>query len=422
MPCAPDADRLLERFLRYVQIDTMSQEGTERYPSSDGQLELGRLLVEELQQLGLADAAQDTHGLVTATVPGTVPGPVPVIAFNAHLDTSPETSGHDVRPQVIRNYRGGDLPLPGDPQRVIRVADHPELQQLLGRTLITSDGTTLLGADDKAGVAVIMELIACLQQDPQLPHGPLRILFTCDEEIGHGVDHVDLAALGAVVCYTLDGQAAGQIDMETFSADLATVTIHGINIHPSIGKDRLVNAIKAAATMLTRLPRHEWSPETTSGREGFVHPYWIEGGVGQVKLKILLRDFDTPRLAEYAARLRAAAYAAEQEFPGTQIDVQVAAQYRNLAEGLRREPRAVQYAEAAFQRLGVPCTRSMIRGGTDGSRLTELGLPTPNLSVGQHTPHSPLEWACLEEMEQAAAMLLQLVQIWAEAGQVKTRS
>ena len=300
------------------------------------------------------------------------------------------------------------------PDQVIRVTENPALAELHGCTLITSDGTTLLGADDKSGVAIIMETVTGLQQQPQLPHGPLRILFTCDEEIGRGVDHLDLPALGATVCYTLDGPAAGQIDVETFSADLASVTIRGINIHPAIGKDRLVNAIKAAAALLGRLPRHELSPETSCGRQGFLHPYGIDGGVGQVKLKILLRDFDTPQLTRYAQQLQDHARAVEHEFPGTQIKVDVTPQYRNLGEGLRREPRAVQYAEEAFRRLGYPCTRSTIRGGTDGSRLTELGLPTPNLSAGQHSPHSRLEWTCLEQMTQAAEVLLQLALIWGE--------
>jgi tripeptide aminopeptidase len=225
---------------------------------------------------------------------------------------------------------------------------------------------------------------------------------------------VDLTALGASVCYTLDGPAAGQIDVETFSADLATVTIQGINIHPSIGKDRLVNAIKAASALLTRLPQNELSPETSSGREGFLHPYYIEGGVGQLKLNILLRDFDTPRLIEYAERLRQDARSVEAEFPGAKLKVKVTPQYRNLAEGLQREPRAVGLAEQAFQQLGYPCARSSIRGGTDGSRLTELGLPTPNLSSGQHAPHSPLEWACLDEMVQATQVLLQLAKLWGQ--------
>jgi tripeptide aminopeptidase len=409
-----DRERLLQRFLQYVRIDTMSIEGAAQVPSSTGQLELGRLLADQLNQLGLQDVHQDEFGIVMATVPTTIGRSTPVIAWNAHLDTSPETSGHNVRPQVIRDYAGGDILLPGTTDQVIRVAEYPELQQLAGCTLITSDGTTLLGADDKAGIAIIIEAVTYLQEHRDISHGPLRVLFTCDEEIGHGVDHVDLVALGASVCYTLDGPAAGQIDVETFSADLATVTVRGINIHPSIGRNRLVNAIKAAGDLLNRLPRDELSPETTAGREGFLHPYSIEGGVGLVKLNVLLRDFDSFRLTEYAQRLRQEARAVEDQFPGVQLEVHVTPQYRNLAEGLRREPRAVSLAEQAFEQLGLPRTRSIIRGGTDGSRLTELGLPTPNLSSGQHAPHSPLEWACLDEMVQATQVLVQLARLWGQ--------
>ena len=415
MAVSVNAERLLQRFLQYVQIDTMSDESSQQVPTSPGQLELGRLLVEELRSIGLQDAKQDDHGIVTATIPPSVGRSTPVIAWNAHLDTSPETSGRNVRPQIVREYAGGDLILPARTDRVIRVADHPELHSLRGCTLITSDGTTLLGADDKAGVAIIMETAALLQENRDLPHGPLRILFTCDEEIRRGVDHVDIAALGATACYTLDGPAAGQIDVETFSGDLATVTVHGVNIHPAIGKDRLVNAIKAAAALVQRLPRERLSPETTSNRQGFVHPYAIQGGVDAVKLTILLRDFDTAALAQHAQLIAQQARSVEQDHPGVKIDVRVTPQYRNLGEGLDREPRAVTYAEQAFQKRGYSCVRSIIRGGTDGSRLTELGLPTPNLSSGQHTPHSPLEWACLEEMVQAAEVLVQLAQQWAAA-------
>ncbi len=408
-----DSERLLERFLRYVRIDTTAREGQSTYPSSPGQLELGRLLRDELLALGLDDAVQTDMGIVLATVPATVDRPVPVVALNSHVDTSPETTGAGVRPQVIRDYAGGDIALPGNPQAVIRTADDPELDALVGRTLITTDGTTLLGADDKAGVAVIMETAAYLLEHPEIEHGPIRICFTCDEEIGHGVDHVDLAELGAVVCYTLDGQGADEIDVETFSADLATVTVRGVNVHPAIAKGRMVNAVRVAGDFVSRLPLDELSPETTSEREGFLHPYTVTGGVGEVKLRILLRDFNTAALAEQAELLRAAAAASEQAFPGSAIEVQVEPQYRNMAEGLAREPRAVEFAKQALERQGRRPRLTIVRGGTDGSRFTELGLPTPNLSTGQHHLHSNLEWACLEEMEQAGSMLVELVQIWA---------
>ena len=334
-----------------------------------------------------------------------------------------------MRPQVIKDYPGGDIRLPGDPSRVIRVADNPELESLRGRTLVTSDGTTLLGADDKAGVAIIMETAAWLVEHPEIPHGPVRICFTCDEEIGRGVDKLQdrerdsricqtpRFANGCpfpAVCYTLDGHGSGEIDVETFSADQAVVTVCGVNIHPSIAKGRMTNAVRAAAEFIARLPRDCLSPETTEGREGFLHPYEIQGGVAEVKLKILLRDFEAAKLAELADRLRQTAAAVEREFPAAKLTVRIDRQYRNMAEGLAREPRAVAYAQQALERLGRTAKLTIVRGGTDGSRLTELGLPTPNLSCGGHNPHSPLEWACLEEMVESVEWLVALAEVWGE--------
>ncbi len=409
-----DRRRLLERFLRYVKIDTTAREGADGYPSSPGQLELGRLLVEELSAIGLGDARQDEHGIVLATVPPTIDRPAPTIAYCAHLDTSPETPGEGVNPQVVENYAGGDLVLPGDPDRVIRTAECPELEKLHGCTLITTDGTTLLGADDKAGVAVIVEAAAWLVEHPEIPHGPLRICFTCDEEVGRGVDKLDLDEIGAAACYTLDGQGADTIDVETFSADLAVVTVRGVNIHPSIAKDRMTNAVRAAADLLAQLPHDRLSPETTDGRNGFLHPYEISGGVAEVKLRVLLRDVDSARLEDHAGLLRDAAAATMARFPAAKIDVDVKRQYRNMADGLVREPRAAAYAEQAVRRLGRTAKLTIVRGGTDGSRLTEMGLPTPNLATGQHNPHSPLEWACLDEMVQAVESLVAIAEVWAE--------
>ncbi len=410
--------RLLGRFLRYVQIDTTASEASKTYPSSPGQFTLGKLLADELREMGLKDVEHDQHGLVWATVPATAKSasdqPLPVVAFNAHIDTSPETTGKNVKPHVIRNYAGGDIPLIADKTKVIRIADNPELSKLHGKTIITTDGTTLLGSDDKAGLAVIMELAHTLIEHPQLPHGPIRILFTCDEEIGHGIDHVDLAKLGAAACYTLDGQGAGEIDTETFSADLATVTIRGVNIHPSIAKGRMLNALRVAAAYLDCLPSTSLCPETTDGRDGFLHPYTIEGGVGAVTLKVLLRDFVTAGLATKADMLRKFASEVAAKFPGSQIDVQITKQYRNMGEGLGKEPRAVAFAQEAYRRLKRECKLTTIRGGTDGSQLTERGLPTPNLSTGEHNIHSPLEWTCLEEMTSAVEHLVELVQVWVE--------
>jgi len=412
--------RLLERFERYVRVDTTARPNVDRYPSSPGQLELGRMLVDELKAIGLSDATQDEHGIVLATVPSTVSDAnadtIPTIAFCAHLDTSPEAPGRDVKPQVVRDYPGGDLVLPADPRQVISVANNPELKGLRGRTLITSDGTTLLGADDKSGVAIIMEMAARLTENPAIEHGPIRVVFTCDEEIGRGVDKLDLERVGAAVCYTLDGPGGHGIDVETFSADEATITVRGVNIHPSIAKGKMVNAIRAAGLLINRLPHDRLAPEVTEGREGFLHPHEVQGGVAEVRIQLLLRDFDTPKLADYAEQLRDVARATEQDVPGVSVEVTVREQYRNMRDGLRRDPRAVAYAEEALARLGHEPRRTSVRGGTDGSRLTEMGLPTPNLASGQHQPHSLLEWACLEEMEEAVDWAVAIAQRWVEAG------
>lgn len=406
---------LLDRFCRYVRMDTQANEKATTYPSSTGQFELGRLLVNELQDLGLKDAAQDSHGIVLATIPPTMARSAPPIAWMAHLDTSPETSGHNVKPIVHRSYDGGDIPLPGDPSKVLRAAENPELARLKGNTIITTDGTTLLGADDKAGVAVIVEAAAYLLAHPEIQHGPIRIGFTCDEEIGHGVDHLDMKKLGAQVAYTLDGGAQGEIDVETFSADLAVVTITGVNIHPSIAKGRMINAVRLAGMLLERLPRRTLTPETTADREGFLHPYRIEGGVAEVTLRILLRDFVTAHLADKANLVRTAARLIMTEYPQARLDVQITPQYRNMTEGLAKEPRAVRFAEDAMRRAGLEPKRTIVRGGTDGSRLTEMGMPTPNLFTGEHNLHSPLEWTCLEEMAAAVRVLVELAQVWGKA-------
>jgi tripeptide aminopeptidase len=408
-------DTLLDRFCRYARFDTQADEKAATYPSSEGQLHIGRLLVEELRQIGLTDAAQDQHGIVMATIPATQAQPAPTVAWIAHVDTSPETSGRNVKPTVHRNYDGGDIVLPGDPTKVIRAADNPDLVGLRGLTIITTDGTTLLGADDKAGIAVIMEAAAYLMKHREIPHGPIRICFTCDEEVGHGVDHLDLGKLGAHVAYTLDGGGTGEIDGETFSADLAVVTVKGVNVHPGLARGRMINAVRLAGLLLDRLPRLTLTPESTADRDGFLHPYRIEGGVAEVTMRVLLRDFETARLAEKADLLRHAARLIEAEYPGARVEVTVTPQYRNMAEGLAKEPRAVTFAEEAMRRAGLEPKRTIVRGGTDGSRLTELGLPTPNLSCGEHNLHSPLEWTCLEEMATAVRVLVELAQVWGAA-------
>src|SRR5215210_4075833 len=351
-PMTVPTPTLLDRFCRYVRVHTEAVEGAKTYPSSPGQLELGRMLLEELKALGLKDAKQSEHGIPTATIPANIAGK-PTTAWIAHVDTSPETTGKNVKPVVHPNYDGKDVVLPGDPSKVIRVADSPDLLACVGKTLITTDGTTLLGADNKAGVAVIMETAAYLAKHPEVPHGPIRVVFTCDEEIGHGVDHVDPKEIGAVVGYTLDGAAEGEIEAETFSADKAVVVIRGVNIHPSIAKGRMVNAVRLAGLFLDRLPRTTLTPETTEGRQGFIHPYRIEGGVAEAQVHCLLRDFVTAKLGEEADLLRTVARTIEAEYPGAKVEVRVERQYRNMADGMQAEPRAVVYALEAIRRAGM---------------------------------------------------------------------
>jgi tripeptide aminopeptidase len=363
--------------------------------------------------MGLANARQDENGIVLATVPGNLGHATPVVAFNAHLDTSPETSAADARPQVMEKYSGGDIRLAGDPSKIISAATCPELNQVIGHTLVTTDGKTLLGADDKAGVAIIMEIAQHLLEHPEIPHGDVRVVFTCDEEIGRGTQKCPPSLIAADVCYTFDGGGRDIIDHETFSADLAVVTLKGVNIHPSIGKGRMVNAVRAAGHLLERLPR-ALAPEQTEGREGFLHPYTIDGGVALTTIRILIRDFDSARLADHATVIHAAAKQTEAAFPGLSANVEIRRQYRNMAEGLAKEPRAVRYAVEAHRRLGRGPRLEIIRGGTDGSQFTEQGLPTPNLSSGQHNIHSPLEWASLDEMQAAVEVGVEIVRRWGE--------
>ncbi|HNR99194.1 MAG TPA: peptidase T [Planctomycetota bacterium] len=404
-------DTLLDRFLRYVKIDTQSVEDAEDYPSSPGQRVLGERLAAELRDLGLPEAGVNADGIVTATIPATVPR-APAIAWLAHLDTSPESSGKNVVPVLHAPYDGGDITLPGDKSQVIRVDETPGLAALAGKTIITSDGTTLLGADDKAGIAVIMTAAAELARRPKQPRGPIRIVFTCDEEIGRGCDRIDPRKIDAACAYTLDGEGAGLIENETFSADLATVTITGKNIHPGFAAGKMRNAVRIAARFLEALPWQTLAPETTAGRDGFMHPYVIEGGVPAVAIKILLRSFATAELAVQARLLRTVARGVAAEFPGAVIDVAVKKQYRNMREHLAKEPRAVALAVRAVEAAGLAPELKSVRGGTDGSRLSAMGLPTPNLSVGMHNFHSKLEFACLEQMQSAVRVLLELARLW----------
>ncbi len=403
---------LLDRFLRYVRIDTQSDENSPTSPSTATQLVLSRLLAEECGELGLDDVSCDEHGIVMATVPATVSHAAPTIVWNAHVDTSPEYSGTDVKPIVHENYDGTDIVLPGDPAKVLRVEENPELKGLAGGTVITTDGTTLLGADDKSGLAVIMTAAAHLMANRDILCGPVRLCFTTDEEIGRGIEGLDFDKLGGVCGYTLDSSGCGRIDSETFSADLATVTVTGVNTHPSEGKGVMVNALRILSAFLDSLPKDHLSPETTDRREGFLHPYVIEGGVARATAKIILRDFETPQLTEYAALLKSIAADLEEIEPRARIDVNVRKQYRNMRDGLEREPRALAKAIEATTAAGLEPRLDIIRGGTDGSLMTEQGLPTPNLSSGQHNPHSPLEWTSVEEMRKAVGVLVELARAW----------
>jgi tripeptide aminopeptidase len=409
-------DELLARFLEYIAIDTTADEQASCYPSSKGQTALGQLLVDQLRSIGVEQVEQDDHSLVWATLESNLDPTVsvPTIGFCAHLDTSPESSGKDVRPQIIRDYPGGDVCLPGDADKIIRFEGNDELVAGLGKTLITTDGTTLLGADDKAGIAIMVCLAKLLVEHPEIRHGRVRLCFTCDEEIGHGTDHIDLVKFDAAACYTIDGGATDTIDIETFSANRATVIFRGINIHPSIAKGRMVNSIRAASWFMDQMPLDRLSPESTGERDGFLHPYTMSGSVEETTLGILLRSFDEQGLHDEAELLESIKKATEAKFPGITIDLSITEQYRNLSEGLGREPRAVDYAVEAVSSLGRTAKTTIVRGGTDGSRLTEMGLPTPNLSCGGHTPHSLLEWACLEEMAESLAWAVAIIRRWAE--------
>lgn len=405
--------RLLQRFLRYVQVPSAADPASKSYPSSPGQLRLGYLLVEELHAMGLRDARQDENGLIWGTVPATVAS-APAILLNAHLDTSPEAPGENVRPQVIDHYAGGDIDL-GTSGKTIRVADCEALRELVGNTLVTTDGHTLLGGDDKAGVAAIMEFAEHLLEHPELQHGAIQLLFTCDEEIGQGTAKVPMDTIVAQAGYTLDGSGAGELDGENFSADHLIVRALGHNIHPSIGKGRMVNALRGICRLVDALPVDSRSPESTEGREGFLHPYSISGGVESAEVRILLRSFETDQLDSYAAMVLEAAEELQRQVDGLKFEIVRERQYRNMADCMQQHPKVMELAERAYSLLGRPCARGSIRGGTDGAMLSEKGLPTPNLSVGQHNIHSLLEFVSLDEMVAAIEHLVELADLWQQA-------
>ena len=408
---------VLERFLRYVAYDTQSRDDATTYPSTPGQLVLLRDLAAELRAMGLADADMDAYGYVMATIPATTTKTgVPVIGFIAHVDTSPEMSGANVKPIVHHGYDGRDLVLPDDPEAVLRAADVPYLNECLGHDIVTASGTTLLGADNKSGVAAIMTAAAYLMAHPEIPHGAIRIGFTPDEEIGKGTTHFDVARFGARYAYTMDGGPRGELEFESFSADAITLTFRGFNTHPGYAKGRMVNAIKLAARFIDRLPDDRLSPETTSGREGFVHPNVMQAAVDRTMVKLIVRDFYTAGLAQKASWLRALAEEVVADVPGAAVDVHIEEQYRNMREVLDLHPLVVERARDAIRRIGLQVRERAIRGGTDGCRLSFMGLPTPNLFAGEQNFHSRLEWVSVQDMEKAVEVIVALAQGWEEGG------
>ncbi len=407
------AEDALERFLRYVRIDTQSQYGSKTYPSTPKQLELSRLLVDELRALGLDDVELTEHGYVLATVPGTAEA-APTIALIAHVDTSPDVTGEGVQPIVHRAYDGSPIRLPGDDAQVLDPAESPELAKRVGHDIVTTDGTTLLGADDKAGVAEIMAAVAYLVRHPEPPRAPVRVCFTVDEEVGTGTEHLDLEQLGADAAYTLDGSGAGELEIETFSADQVIITIRGRTFHPGTAKGKLVNAVKLAADLIAALPRDRLSPETTEGREGFVHPSRVEGNADETRLTFIVRDHDDALLAEHVDVLRRLADDVVEREPRARVHVDVSETYRNMRPAIEAHPRVIEAAEQAIRRAGVEPQHTSIRGGTDGSRLSARGLPTPNLFTGGQEYHSVREWLSVQDMAAATATIVELVRVWAE--------
>ncbi len=403
-----------ERFMRYVQIDTQSDPTSPAQPSTEKQKNLSKVLVEDLLAIGITDAALDDAGYVYATIPATTDKNVPVLCYCSHVDTAPDCSGKDVKPILHQKYDGTDIVLPDDNTVVITTKEHPYLLERIGDDIITASGKTLLGADDKAGVAIIMDLANYLIHNPGIKHGAIRILFTPDEEIGRGVAAVDMKKLGAQFGYTLDGGERGHLEGETFSADAAIVTFTGVSAHPGYAKGKMVHAIKVASAFVDALPKNEWCPETTEGMQGFVHPTAIEGGLEKATVQFIVRDFNTAQLAVHEQRLKEIAAATVSKFPGSSFAFEVKEQYRNMKEVLDQYPNVMDYAEAAYERSGMTVNRMSVRGGTDGSRLSFMGLPCPNLFTGEMGIHSKQEYVSVQDMEKSVEMLVHLAAIWEE--------
>jgi tripeptide aminopeptidase len=407
-----------ERFIRYVQIDTQSDPHSASFPSTEKQKDLGRLLVLELLQIGIADAHLDEHGYVYGTIPSNTNRNVPVICFCSHMDTSPDCSGEGVKPIIHRNYDGKDIMLPDDHAQIISMTDHPYLREKIGEDIITASGNTLLGADDKSGIAIIMDASNYLITHPEIKHGSIKILFTPDEEIGRGVNKVDLQKLGADFGYTLDAGEKGSFEDETFSADEVTINFYGISTHPGFAKDKLVNAIKVAAAFLHSLPKDELSPETTDDRYGFVHPTHLHGITEKVTLQLIIRDFITHKLEAYENYLRDKLEDALKKYPGAKSDFSVKEQYRNMKEVLNDFPQVSEYAMEAIRRSGATVKRSSARGGTDGSRLSFMGLPCPNIFTGEMAFHGKHEYVSVQDMQQSVQTLVHLSMIWEEKSEI----
>jgi tripeptide aminopeptidase len=402
-----------ERFIRYAKIDTQSDPNSTTCPSTEKQKNLSRLLVEELKAMGISDAEMDEHGYVYASIESNSSKKIPVICFCAHVDTSPDCSGENVNPVLHKNYRGNDIVLPKDQSQIIRFTEHPAMAAQIGNDIITTDGTTLLGADNKAGVAEIMDAAAYLMQHPEIKHGKIRILFTPDEEIGRGADKVNLKKLGADFAYTMDGETLGHLENETFSADGVSIKIKGFPTHPGFAKDKMQHAIKIAAKIIERLPA-ERSPEQTEKKQPFIHPVAINGGLEEVEIKFIIRAFDTQTLHNMEEELRQIVVGALASYSKCSYEFKVSEQYRNMREVLDKHPRVVEYAMEAIRRTGVQPVLTSIRGGTDGSRLSFMGLPCPNIYAGEHAFHSKQEWVSVQDMQKAVETIVQLVTIWEE--------
>jgi len=408
-------EALTERFMRYVQVDTQSDPESDLFPTTEKQKDLGKILFEELRQMGLSDVEMDDYGYVYATIPSNSDNKdIPVICFCSHVDTAPDCSGTGVNPLLHRQYDGSDIVLPDDTAQVLRKADCPYLENHIGHDIITASGNTLLGADDKSGVAVIMQAAQYFMSNPSVKHGTIRIVFTPDEEVGKGTAKIDMEKLGADFGYTLDGGEAGSLEDETFSADGATITIHGVIAHPGYAKDKLVNAIKIAGAVLDALPKNEWSPETTSDKQGFIHPVSISGIAEKATISFIVRDFDTALLQTHHNRLKQVAENVVAGYKGASMEYVAKEQYRNMKEVLVKHPQVAAYASEAIGRAGLTVKKESIRGGTDGSRLSFMGLPCPNLFTGMQNIHSKLEWIGVNDMVKAAETIVHLGMIWEE--------